>query len=100
MNHKVLLLAVVSVFLCGTVHAQKKSNKKITISGIVTDTNKSPVSGAMILVDKINTNIVTDSKGYYKVKVKPDAQKITIFSFSRRNGGCFDKWQECHQLHY
>jgi TonB-dependent SusC/RagA subfamily outer membrane receptor len=52
----------------------------------VINANKSPVSGAMILVDKKNTNIVTDSKGYYKVKVKPDAQKITIFTFSGATG--------------
>lgn len=86
MNQKVLVLVLVSIFLCGTVHAQKKSNKKITISGIVTNANKSPVSGAMILVDKKNTNVVTDSKGYFKVKVKPDAQRITIFTFSGGTG--------------
>ena len=38
--------------------------------------------GAMILIDKKNTDVVTDSKGLYKVKVKPTSKKITVFSFT------------------
>jgi len=64
--------------------SQEKSSKKITISGFVMDTARYPVAGAMIFVDKMNSNIVSDSKGYYRVKVKPDAVKITVLTI---NGG-------------
>jgi TonB-dependent SusC/RagA subfamily outer membrane receptor len=52
------------------------------LSGIVTDNAGNPVSGAMIIIDKKNTNIVTDTKGFYKVKIRPDAGEITVFTFS------------------
>lgn len=56
------------------------SKKKITISGIVTDVNKQPVVGAIILIDKIKTNSVTNRKGYYKVKTLPGAGVISVFT--------------------
>ncbi len=88
MKIKVFVLIFFTVFLFGTSFAQKKSSKKITISGFVIDTARQPVAGAMILVDKMNSNIVTDSKGYYRVKVMPDAEKITVFTI---NGGNSDE---------
>ena len=75
----ILLLAMVGTSL--PVSGQK-GNKKFILTGIVTDNSGKPVPGAMILIDKQNTNLVTDSKGQYKVKIKPTAQKITVFTFS------------------
>ncbi len=54
--------------------------KKITITGTVTDAGKSPVSGAAIFIDKVKTNSVTDQKGNYKVRVSPDAEEILVFT--------------------
>jgi len=58
----------------------QKKNKKFTVSGYVMDTGKNPVAGAIILLDKNNTGRVTDDEGFYKLKVKPDAGTITIFT--------------------
>lgn len=72
-----LTLFVISVPLSG-----QKEKKKYILSGMVTDNSGKPVQGAMILIDKQNTNIVTDSKGQYKVKIKSTSKKITVFTFS------------------
>jgi TonB-dependent SusC/RagA subfamily outer membrane receptor len=63
----------------------QKENKKRTLSGYVTDDKGNPVAGAMVIIDKNNTGKVTDSKGYYKVKVRPDASRISIFTFKGGN---------------
>jgi TonB-dependent SusC/RagA subfamily outer membrane receptor len=62
-----------------TIHAQKPA-KKITITGEVRDQNKFPVPGANILIDDVNSNILTTQDGTYKIKVKRTAQKISIVS--------------------
>jgi len=62
-----------------TIHAQKPA-KKITITGEVRDQNKFPVPGANILIDDVNSNILTTQNGTYKIKVKRTAQKISIVS--------------------
>jgi TonB-dependent SusC/RagA subfamily outer membrane receptor len=81
MKIKTLFLILLSVLLITTVSGQK-TNKKITICGVVTDPSKQPVSGAMILIDGINSNVTTNNKGIYKVKVRPDADSLTIVSFN------------------
>jgi TonB-dependent SusC/RagA subfamily outer membrane receptor len=72
-----LLFAVPATILCG-----QAGNKKITITGVITDVNQKPVAGATILVDNKNTNKVTNNKGAFKVKVKSDAKKISVMSVS------------------
>jgi TonB-dependent SusC/RagA subfamily outer membrane receptor len=81
MKIKTLFLILLSFLLITTVSGQK-TNKKITISGVVTDPSKQPVSGAMVLIDGINSNVTTNNKGIYKVKVRPDADTLTIVSFN------------------
>lgn len=76
---KLFLLLILSLLFINEMHGQKK-NKKFTVSGYVMDTGENPVPGAMILIDKINTGKVTDNKGFYKIKVKPDADTITVFT--------------------
>jgi TonB-dependent starch-binding outer membrane protein SusC len=73
----VLLFVVPVTFLSG-----QNKNKKITITGVVTDINKKPVSGTTILVDNKNTNKVTDAKGVFKIRVNSDARKISALSIS------------------
>jgi TonB-dependent SusC/RagA subfamily outer membrane receptor len=82
MKLKIIFLVLFSLLLYCSLQGQKNNNKKIFVSGIVTDANGNPVTGAMILIDKKNTNIVTDAKGFYKVKIRPDAAEITVFTFS------------------
>jgi TonB-dependent starch-binding outer membrane protein SusC len=61
--------------------AQKKSNKKITITGTVLDADSLPIPNSIIMIDGEKTNYVTNSNGEYKIKVKPTAQRIGIFTF-------------------
>jgi TonB-dependent SusC/RagA subfamily outer membrane receptor len=82
MKTKVLLLIILSSFILTIPVQGQNSKKKVRLSGIVTDNAGNPVSGAMIFIDKKNTNIVTDTKGFYKVKIRPDAEEITVFIFS------------------
>lgn len=60
----------------------QKNNKKIIVTGLVTDAYQIPLVGALILIDGNNTNIVTNNNGLYKLKVRPDADSITIVTFT------------------
>jgi TonB-dependent SusC/RagA subfamily outer membrane receptor len=75
-----IFLIVLTLFFCypGTVTAQKA--KKVIITGKVTDAVSRPVSGANIFIDKQKTDVVTDQNGHYRIKVKPDAEEILVFS--------------------
>ena len=81
MKVRLILLILLSVLCITGVNAQKKNNKKITLSGIVMNSSSEPIVNAIIMIDDQKTNSVTDAKGYYKVKVKPTATKIGIFTF-------------------
>jgi hypothetical protein len=80
MKSKYFFLIPLSLFIFVLPLSAQKENKKKILTGYVTDANMNPVSGAMILIDKNRTNVATDSRGYYKVKIKPDATLLTVFS--------------------
>jgi TonB-dependent SusC/RagA subfamily outer membrane receptor len=80
MRIKLCFLILLSVLCTASITAQK-SNKKITITGTVLNSAKEPIVNAIIMIDDQKTNSVTDSKGNYKIKVKPDALKIGVFTF-------------------
>jgi TonB-dependent SusC/RagA subfamily outer membrane receptor len=79
MKTRIILLILLSLFCVTTVSAQKKS--KITITGTVLDKSRNPIQNAIIMVDNVKTSIVTDEKGTYKVKVRPEAETIGVFTF-------------------
>jgi TonB-dependent SusC/RagA subfamily outer membrane receptor len=79
MRPGLFILILLTLLSAAPLHGQK-SNKKITISGIVMDAAQNPVANAIILIDNIKTSSYTDSKGNYKIKIKPDAVKIGIFA--------------------
>ena len=81
MKSKIFLLILLSVLSINSSNGQK-SNKKFVVSGIVTDAQKNPVTGALILIDQKNTNIVTNSKGFYKVRIRPDVDSIAVITFT------------------
>jgi TonB-dependent SusC/RagA subfamily outer membrane receptor len=82
MKNKYVLLVLLSLFVYVLPVSGQKENKKKVLTGYVTDANGNPVEGAMILIDKINTNILTDNKGFYRVKVKPGAKLLTAFTLT------------------
>ena len=81
MKIRLFLLILLSAFCINSITAQ--SNKKITITGTVLNSAKEPIVNAIIMIDEVKTNSITDAKGNYKVKVKPTAEKIGIFTFGQ-----------------
>jgi TonB-dependent starch-binding outer membrane protein SusC len=80
MKTKAFLILLLSVLCLSGIFAQK-SSKKSTITGIVTDADNKPVANAIIMIDNKNTSSLTDQKGSYKIKVKPEALKIGVITF-------------------
>ena len=76
----VLLLLFYTQSASGDSFFSKNQNKKIKISGVVTDANMRPIEGAIIFVDGVKTNSVTNSNGYYRVNVSPTAKGIGAHS--------------------
>jgi len=81
MKSTVFLLILIS-FLSSPVSFGQKKQKKIVVTGLVTDVRQKPLVGAMVLIDGRNTNITTNNNGIYKLKVRPDADSITIVTFT------------------
>jgi TonB-dependent SusC/RagA subfamily outer membrane receptor len=81
MKIKLFLLLLIS-FIAFFDSPAQKNNKKITITGRVTDLYSSPVSGALIMIDGKNTTAKTDAKGFYKIKVKSSASQIGVFTIT------------------
>jgi TonB-dependent SusC/RagA subfamily outer membrane receptor len=81
MKIKVFFLILLSV-LAITASSGQKANKKFVISGLVTDALQRPVAGALIFVNGRNSNIVTNNNGLYRIRVRPDADSITIITFN------------------
>jgi TonB-dependent SusC/RagA subfamily outer membrane receptor len=80
MKIKLIFIILLSAFCINSMYAQK-NNKKITITGTVLNAGREPIVNAIIMIDDQKTNSLTDSKGTYKIKVKPTASKIGIFTF-------------------
>ncbi len=81
MKTKILVLIILFLPLSISSFAQK-SGKKYYITGQVVDMNNQPVSGCMVFVDNKNSNVITDNKGMYKVRVKADAAVVSIVTLS------------------
>ncbi len=77
-THKILLLILIFSLSSGSF--AQNSGKKYFITGQVLDANDKPVPGVSMMVDNKSTNVVTDAKGNYKVKVKPEASVVSAFS--------------------
>ncbi len=78
MKIKLFSVILLSVLCINSISAQ---NKKITITGTVISASKEPIVNAIIMIDGKKTSSMTDSQGNFKIKVKPTALKIGIFSF-------------------
>jgi hypothetical protein len=49
---------------------------------VVVNSERKPVEGAFVFVDGVKTDVVTDSKGIYTIKVLPTAKTLTSLSLS------------------
>lgn len=79
MNLKVIFVVIISLLL-SPVGSGQKTNNKITITGEVKDSLQIAVKGAVVYIDNKKTSSMTNRQGYYKIKVKPEARIILIFS--------------------
>jgi TonB-dependent SusC/RagA subfamily outer membrane receptor len=79
MKWKIAFVLLLSCFLFHPSFSQK-ANNKIKITGSVVDANGKPVEGVLILVDEEKTDMVTNARGVYNVRVLPTARTITAFS--------------------
>ena len=76
---KIRFLLILSFSLLITLpSAAQRSDKKIRVTGKVVDANNTPVAGAVVFVDNMKTNIVTNARGVYRIKVSPSAYRIGI----------------------
>ena len=81
MKKKLSILFVVFMTIGSmTGSYSQKSGVKITIKGSVTDGAQNPVAGAIILIDGEKTNVMTDNKGFYKIKVRQENRKIGVLT--------------------
>jgi TonB-dependent SusC/RagA subfamily outer membrane receptor len=87
MKRRIIFLMILMLLLSCNLFAQKPG-KKYYITGQVIDINDKPVSGAIVLIDNHNTEVVTNAKGMYKVRVKTDATMITVL---KPNNGLIDE---------
>lgn len=79
---KILLLFVLLAVCVSTISYGQKANKKIELTGTITDVNQKPVSDATIFIDNKSTGKLSNSKGVYKIKILPDAQIISVMTVS------------------
>jgi len=82
MMSRLLIVFLFAFASIGTMNAQEKVSKKITVTGMVTDYGNKPIKGAFIFVDSLKTKIKTNKKGYYKIKLDPKAKLLTVFSIN------------------
>ncbi len=78
-NRIIILLCLFLALSSFTGLYGQKSGKKIKISGFVLDATATPVADAVIMIDGQKTDYITDSKGYYKIKVNQEKKKIGVF---------------------
>jgi TonB-dependent SusC/RagA subfamily outer membrane receptor len=76
----VLLAAICCSQITSGQKAGKESDKLVTITGKVLDSNKKPVEGAVFYIDNFKTSYVSKSNGSYKIKVSPSAVNLEVRS--------------------
>jgi TonB-dependent starch-binding outer membrane protein SusC len=75
-----ILLIVILALSSVTILSGQKSGKKIKISGTVVDIASTPVADAIIMIDGVKTDNITDSKGHYKIRVGQENKRIGVFT--------------------
>ena len=60
----------------------QKTSKRMIITGSVFDVFRTPIPNAMVIIDNKKTDVRTDSRGFYKVKVKRNATRIAVLTFA------------------
>lgn len=80
MKLKIAATLILALFICMPVSSQSKNKKKVVLTGKIVNRDTIPVSNVMIFIDGVNTNIKSDLNGEFKLKFKPDIEKISLYS--------------------
>jgi len=79
MKWKMIIMIALSLVVIEASFAKPKT-KKVVVSGYVLDVANNPIKGAAILVENTKSNVFTNKKGYYKIKIQPDTKSLIAFS--------------------
>ena len=79
MKIRIIICLIIAAFSFSSGYSQKPG-KKITISGYVLDGTRTPISGAIVMIDGKSTDKYTDEKGFYQIKVKSGSVRIGILT--------------------
>ena len=77
---KKLLFVLIALFLFSLPQAEAQKGKNVVISGRVVDGNNNPVAGAAIFIDNKKTEITTDQRGKFRIRIKEGAEEILVLS--------------------
>ncbi len=68
MKSRVICIIIGSFLAFSTMHSQNEKNF-IKVSGTVSDFENNPIKGAVVFIDSVKTETITNKKGRYKIKV-------------------------------
>lgn len=74
------LLVMIPLLLFFLPQAEAQKGKNVVISGRVVDGNNNPVAGAAIFIDNRKTEITTDQRGKFRIRIKEGAEEILVLS--------------------
>ncbi|MBN2480832.1 MAG: hypothetical protein JXB19_03765 [Bacteroidales bacterium] len=84
MKKRIILVMLIFAFIASQIQifAQGKSHR-VTVTGTVKTTMEESVDDAFLFVDGLQTNIKTNRKGNYKIKITRETNTISVYSDSR-----------------
>ncbi len=81
MKWKLMIISFVTLFtLQGFTVMSHAKTKKIVLSGYIKDANNQPIKDAIIRVHNSELIERTNSKGYYRMRIRPETEKILIIT--------------------
>ncbi|MCF8222526.1 MAG: TonB-dependent receptor plug domain-containing protein [Bacteroidales bacterium] len=80
MKIRTVTIIMLAILLSAPLSAQRKNKRRVVLHGTIVNKDTVPVSDVMIFIDGKKTNRTSDSNGEYKVRFKPDIEKISFLS--------------------
>ncbi len=80
MKIRIATTIILAIFFCGPVSSQGKNKKKVVLTGRIITRDSVPVSNVAVFLDGKNTYRMSNSHGRFRIKFKPDVEKISFFS--------------------
>jgi iron complex outermembrane receptor protein len=81
MDFKPLMFCLVITMVTLPPLAAQKNAGEVTLRGVVLDAEGDPIAHAIIMIDGQKTEVSTNAKGAYRIKVDTGAYMIGIFTF-------------------